>query len=148
MRVVDRTQLELFRLDAVEDLRRYLQSRLPEYMIPSALVAVREFPLSPNGKVDRKALPTPQAADYHREREYVEATWPNWARPQSGGAALVSTSTRGGRGASYVAESAISAERDPVHHPGRAGLRSDADARPRSDVRARDGAGARDGVGA
>ena len=52
-------------------LREHLRKQLPEYMIPSALVAVREFPLSPNGKVDRKALPTPQADDYHREREYV-----------------------------------------------------------------------------
>jgi amino acid adenylation domain-containing protein len=52
-------------------LREHLRKQLPEYMIPPALVAVREFPLSPNGKVDRKGLPAPQAGDYHREREYV-----------------------------------------------------------------------------
>jgi len=53
------------------ELREHLHQQLPDYMIPSALVALREFPLTANGKVDRKALPAPQAGDYHREREYV-----------------------------------------------------------------------------
>jgi amino acid adenylation domain-containing protein len=53
------------------EFREHLRKQLPEYMIPPALVALREFPLSANGKVDRKALPAPQAGDYHREREYV-----------------------------------------------------------------------------
>ena len=53
------------------ELREHLRKQLSEYMVPPALVALREFPLSANGKVDRKALPAPQAGDYHREREYV-----------------------------------------------------------------------------
>jgi acyl-coenzyme A synthetase/AMP-(fatty) acid ligase len=39
------------------ELRRYLRQRLPEFMIPAAIVPVEAFPLTPNGKVDRRALP-------------------------------------------------------------------------------------------
>ncbi len=42
-----------------EDLRGWLLERLPEYMVPSVYVVMEEFPLTPNGKVDRKCLPVP-----------------------------------------------------------------------------------------
>ena len=44
--------------DATE-LRGYLKSRLPEYMLPAAFLAVTAFPLTPNGKIDTQALPLP-----------------------------------------------------------------------------------------
>ena len=53
------------------ELRDHLRARLPHYMVPQHFSVVGEFPLTPNGKVDRIQLPTPQAADILAEA-YIE----------------------------------------------------------------------------
>ncbi|MHB9796209.1 non-ribosomal peptide synthase/polyketide synthase [Pseudomonas sp. MT3] len=50
-----------------EALRQALQRELPDYMVPSRIIALDAMPLSPNGKLDRKALPDPQLGDSLRE---------------------------------------------------------------------------------
>ena len=44
------------------DVRAHLRSRVPEYMVPPVFVRLDAFPMTPNRKIDRKALPAPQRA--------------------------------------------------------------------------------------
>jgi acyl carrier protein len=47
---------------AAEALQQFLQSRMPEYMVPAHMVLLEAFPLTGNGKVDRAKLPAPSEA--------------------------------------------------------------------------------------
>jgi len=58
----------IFSQQLVPRLRDYLSERVPEYMLPSAWIVLKEYPLTPNGKVDRRALPAP----HHRPEEMGE----------------------------------------------------------------------------
>jgi thioesterase domain-containing protein/acyl carrier protein len=45
------------------ELRSFLREKLPEYMLPSIFVTLKSMPLTPNGKVDRRAFPAPDQAE-------------------------------------------------------------------------------------
>ncbi|KPV60776.1 non-ribosomal peptide synthetase module [Paenibacillus sp. A3] len=47
----------------VKDVREYLSKTLPEYMLPSYFVPLKSMPLTPNGKIDRRALPEPDPGE-------------------------------------------------------------------------------------
>ncbi len=58
------------RLDAPE-LKTFLLGQLPDYMIPAFFIQVEKMPITPSGKIDRKALPEPAACDLDHGETYV-----------------------------------------------------------------------------
>jgi amino acid adenylation domain-containing protein len=69
---------------SIDELRNYLRSQLPDYMVPSAIIKLPKLPLNANGKIDRQALPKPEEVKAGREEpvtprtpseEIVAAVW-------------------------------------------------------------------------
>jgi acyl carrier protein len=58
------------------ELRSFLKEKLPDYMIPSAFVFLDAFPITPNGKVDRHALPVPDGTRPELDRGFVAPRTP------------------------------------------------------------------------
>jgi acyl carrier protein len=60
----------------VGEMKGFLKQHLPEYMLPSIFVVLDALPLSPSGKVDRRALPAPDSARPDLERAYAAPRTP------------------------------------------------------------------------
>ncbi len=85
VRLVAYVIYDSFNEPTISELRKFLKERLPDYMVPSIFVSMEAFPLTPNGKVDRKNLPVPagmraemseafEAPDSEMEK-YLAAVW-------------------------------------------------------------------------
>ncbi|MBD2362774.1 amino acid adenylation domain-containing protein [Anabaena minutissima FACHB-250] len=55
----------------LNSLRHFLKSQLPDFMIPAAFVMLETLPLTPSGKVDRKALPQPDISHFSESNDFV-----------------------------------------------------------------------------
>jgi len=60
--------------DLASALRAHLRDKLPEFMVPSAFVQLEKMPLTPNGKIDRGALPAPDRARHEGSAKYHAPT--------------------------------------------------------------------------
>ncbi|WP_375476969.1 amino acid adenylation domain-containing protein [uncultured Nostoc sp.] len=74
-RIVAYVVLQKEQILVISELRNFLESKLPNYMIPATFVILEALPLTPNGKVDRKALPAPELTQLSSSN-YVPPTTP------------------------------------------------------------------------
>ena len=60
----------------LSELRQFLQARLPEYMLPAPIIVLEQLPLSPNGKLDRQALPAPDLTRPELDTPFIPPVTP------------------------------------------------------------------------
>jgi aspartate racemase len=60
----------------VKELRRFLNEQLPDYMVPSAFMMLDPLPMTPSGKIDRRALPTPDRNRPELEDDFTPSQSP------------------------------------------------------------------------
>ncbi len=60
-----------FKRTLVPSLKEFLKGKLPDYMIPAVFMLMDEFPLTSNGKIDRKALPSPEISRISLSEKYT-----------------------------------------------------------------------------
>ncbi len=64
-----------------ETLKNELRAHLPDYMVPTHFIVLDSMPLTANGKLDRKALPAPDASQLQATYSPRKASWSsNWQR--------------------------------------------------------------------
>ncbi|AFZ12486.1 amino acid adenylation domain protein [Crinalium epipsammum PCC 9333] len=68
--------LKILQRTITQNLRQFLQEKLPRYMIPERFIVINSLPLTPNGKIDRKALPAPVFNQQHLTQNYVAPRTP------------------------------------------------------------------------
>ncbi len=59
---------EKYNLDSTQ-IQEFLKAKLPDYMIPKAWAFLEQFPLTSNGKIDRKSLPDPKSMEHEKDHE-------------------------------------------------------------------------------
>lgn len=64
--------LKILQRTITRNLLSFLKTKLPDYMLPSSFVLLEAMPLTPNGKVDRRALPAPEIGRSQIETAYVK----------------------------------------------------------------------------
>ena len=64
----------------ISELRNFLKARLSDYMVPASFVILERFPLTPNGKVDRRALPAPDLSRPELEEAFASPRTPTEQR--------------------------------------------------------------------